>query len=403
MSLNIKKASGDIFIFVSAIPWVGLSGLDSQPFAILAASAFLGVMAIESLKLYFPLVLRWIAFLVILGLIFGLVRGFEFNFTLARAVVIYIGLPVYIAAYMLYFLKFKIPINILVFTNLIWLIVGVSQLFYPDLVSAIVSSRTTLDRGVTSLAPEPTFFGIYLFLVSWIYFIVTDYRPQPRMLLLVAINIIAIVFLAMSAMVVVYIILSACFVFLYRTIKFKVRHLIIGISLLALLLLAFPLVLDNYFEETRLSRFISLLIDNPLIFFEIDASANSRLSSIILPLHGFFSNIFLPGGLYSYSKTAESLALSYGNFFFYDYSQPKIHSWIGALMFELGIFGLIILVTLFVKSFEFRLARILELTFLLVILLTAIPLAFPFVPLIFSIFIFQRKYIYSLKQKKVRG
>lgn len=398
MSLNIKRASGDIFIFISCIPWVGLSSLDSQPFPILAASVFLGVMGIRSLKIYFPLILRWIAFLLTLGLISGLIRGFELDFTIARAVVMYMAVPIYISAYMLYFLKFHIPINILILTNIIWLMVGVAQLFIPDIVGAIVSSRTTLDRGVTSLAPEPTFFGVYLFFVSWIYFIVTDYRPQARLLVLVAINFIAVVLLAMSSMVLVYIILSACFVFLYKSFKFKAKHFIIISLLLALVLLAFSFVLDGYLEETRLSRFVSFLMDNPWLFFEIDASANSRLAGIVLPLHGFFTNIFLPGGLFSYPKMTEYLVSSfYGNFFFYDYSNPKINSWLGALLFELGIFGFIVFGILLVKSFEFRLIRILELTFLVVVLLTAIPIAFPFIPFIFAIFILRKRSADSFK------
>ena len=61
--------------------------------------------------------------------------------------------------------------------------------------------RTDSSRGVTSLAPEPTFFGIFLFISSWILAESKNFIINKKMTIILLINFISVIFLAESAMV----------------------------------------------------------------------------------------------------------------------------------------------------------------------------------------------------------
>lgn len=72
----------------------------------------------------------------------------------------------------------------------------------------------------------------------------------------------------------------------------------------------------------------------------------------------------------------------------------KIMSWIGALSYELGIFGLIIIYLFFLASYRSYRGSILFSFNLFIVLFSAIPVAFPLVSMLFTLMVYKKNYIF---------
>ena len=105
-----------------------------------------------------------------------MIKTLKFNFTTIR------GLGNYFGIFLLYVCIFDLtkrygfPLKTILFANSIWLFAGFLEHIGIYDFSTIVNSRTSIDRGVTSLATEPTFFAIQLFFMSLIYLVYNNYR-----------------------------------------------------------------------------------------------------------------------------------------------------------------------------------------------------------------------------------
>ena len=378
----LTKAAGIFFVTISSFPWVGFSNFDTQPFPFIIAILYLLLeFLVNPIRFSFQREIFISGTLILIGVIFSLFLASDLNFLAFRGIVMYLGIPIYIFAFTLFIKKYGFPTFTIYFCNLIWIFFAIFQLFYPDLFSTFFSIRTTENRGLTSLAPEPTFFGIYLFFSSWILAASEEYNLSKYTKYLIILNIGAIIFLAMSSMAILFVILAALTIYAYSPSRIHKRYLI----KIILILISIILIINNFFESTRFFSLINLVFSNPELIFKIDASSNSRLSSIIIPINAFIQNYFIPQGFYAYPKVAEEIASYYGDFFFYEYNKNKIESWFGSIIFELGIFGLIGVIVVFYSLKGCSRKPLFESLFLFVILLTAIPVAFPFTYLLITL------------------
>lgn len=383
----ISRLFGAFFIISSFIPWLGIPSLDSQPFPVIFSTVFLLINYKNSREIlannnYLVILLG----LAIFGWIFGLLLedNNPLDFIAFRALYNYLGFIILIIGYLLYFKLYSFPLNILIILNILWLFIGIFQSFDPTIVSSFIYSRTSDDRGVTSLATEPSFFGIFLFFISWIYLIRFKYRCHLALKFLLLINILSIMILAKSSLVMLYILLVIIILYIFLL---KISHKIYSLSAAIILLLFFSL-LDSEIDHNRVMHFISIFISDPFLFFSHDASANQRLANIILPIHGLIENYLLPGGFHNFTDLADIIVSQYGDYFFYSYGDIKIMSWLGAVLYELGLFGLIIIVIVLKRSYSRSNIRFLEILIMIILLFSAIPVAFPLIPFIFSMFIY---------------
>jgi len=128
--------------------------------------------------------------------------------------------------------------------------------------------------------------------------------------------------------------------------------------------------------------------------FEIkDWSINSRVESLYFSYVGSIKNYLLPGGLDSFIEMRKEIINSMQNEIFYNrYESTNIMSWSGAFIYELGLFG-VISISLFFKSISrnFRGSNLYALL-LFMILLSAIPVSFPMVPMLFSLIVYNEKF-----------
>lgn len=376
-----SKLVGLLFIISSCIPWLGFAALDSQPFPVLFSCFFLLLSwpRIKSLKINFYSI-KILMVLSVLGVLSGNFYNFDVDFLFIRAIFNYIGFVFLMAGFIVFFKIYGFPLRLLIFINIMWILASLIQIYFPEFFSSLVAKRTDDARGLTSLAPEPTFFAIYLFFIGWIYSIYFNYKLPINIIILITLNLLSIIFLAKSSLVFLFL----CICIIIYLVACKNYKYILFISMF--LFLGLFLIGNFDFGDSRLSYFISIFFENPLDFFAKDESANSRLSNIILPIHGMIYNNLIPGGQHSFGGITNQIVGLYGDYFFYSIGDSKIMSWIGSLLYELGIFGLLFIYILCCLSLNKSNKRLWELILMLIILLSAIPLAFPLIPLIFILF-----------------
>lgn len=198
---------------------------------------------------------------------------------------------------------------------LCWFIVGAIQTFlFPDFGGFLVAnSRTTSDRGVYSLASEPSFFGLQCF-----YFLfITSVFDKHKKLYWTLISIMVLIFAQSFTGLVFLMFMLAFFIsdnIIFRQISFKW----IFLSIITIGGLAF--YIGNYLRNSRLGSIISLLISNENLTHE-DESSSVRFNAIWESLQTSYNNIFLPNGF-----------------------TERVGSMFGGILQELGIIGLPLMV-----------------------------------------------------------
>lgn len=386
-ALSLQRIAGGLFVIFCTIPWVnfGLNDMDSQPWPIVFGLFFLLVIRRPFVESRFLFTLFW---LMLFGIGFGLFFGeARIDFLFMRGVASYLGFLVILFAFMAFLKKYGFPLRLVVAMNLAWLFAALLEVLIPGVLDHFVSARTTPDRGMTSLAPEPTFFAAYLFFNSWLILAATSYRPSFWVRALVAMNVLAIFGLAMSAMGALFVVIAAIFVVVSVLMRssFGARTLIYGAALLAIIVISY-FVLITHYEGLRISRIIELAMTVSWIeVARLDGSINSRLANVILPWHGLWHNYGVPGGFQSFDSVAQKLLESYGGYFWYNPAGEKILSWMGAFVYELGIFGLAAIFYIIARLLDGTRRRVFEVILLFVLLFSAIPLAFPIVPLLMAV------------------
>ena len=409
INFDITKFFGNLFIIFSLLPWVnfGLNNMDSQPW-----SFVFGIFFLLSLKkVTFPDYSINILVLVFVGLVFTFLRtnSLEIFFSL-RAIVNYLSLSLFYILFYNYFIKYHFPFRIFVFFNFLWIGFGFLELFSPELMKSISIMRTDSSRGVTSLAPEPTFFAIFLFISSWILAESKNFLINKKMTIILLTNFIAVIFLAESAtvflfyVIVVSVILISNFLHFSITLKIIKKNIVsymIWICLICIILI----FAKNLLDETRLFSLIDKFLKAQSILEIIinDASINARVESVYFSTIGSFKNYLIPGGLDSFIEMRrEILSLMEKEIFYNRVESNKIMSWAGSLLYELGIFGLLIMVFFFKSIYKRTLKSFINCITLFLVLFSAIPVAFPLISILFSLMVYKKK-IQTLNQKQIHS
>ncbi len=285
----------------------------------------------------------------------------------------------------------------------LWLIGGILQFIVsPNIFQSFiggVSQRVGIagGRGVSSFAVEPTYYGtICLFLA-----LISIVSLKEQAVFYAGLCIFQVVFFAKSSMIILIVVLG-CLVLALMNRKFSliiITFLVISTAILLILFL---------WPDSRMSDLIKIALDNPLKIFSLDASANQRLSHVYMSMAGFLENYGIPHGFFSwpefYTDNIRKIP-----FFWYTGSYPRrIMSGYGSAFFELGLFGLLLL--LFINSTLIQIPkrgiRHVVCVFFNLIMVTAVPLAFPLTWFLIGIIIFESqsiRYIKKLKSKYAPG
>jgi hypothetical protein len=317
-----------IFIFFPYLSFVNL-GTDMQPYAVLIAlflffwfrTCFTREQALIGLLFLFSFFI-----LLITGLSFTSLRSF-FN---------------YASLFFISYIAFKVlkteRINFEYFlktTIFIWFTVGLLQtIFDKTFLNYLISgSRTTDNRGVVGLAPEPTFYGIvFIFLI--IFVLLSDVKHK---IFYISLCVLGITFLAKSSMAFLFLFI---FLFYFVLTHAKFKYILISVVTLFTTLMA----ATNLLEGSRLAFILNSLIDDPTKLVLTDASANDRFFHIYFSMKGFFSNFMLPNGYLSWSGYVSSQIPEYLDYVIIEWLSVggRIMSGYGAAFYELGLFSFVV-------------------------------------------------------------
>ncbi len=342
LSIKLNYAAGVAFIFFAFLPWVnfGTNSRDTQIWPLLFGLLFL----LTSYRHKYNSKEISIASLPLLALVVWFFFSEKvMDFIALRAIISYLAFTVCFLAFTVFVKKYNFPWKLIVSINILYLIVGILQTYIPNIVSSIVTSRgyDTFGRGVTGLTSEPTFFGIFLFFISYLYLVKTDFKPNFKISLMILLNVISIIFLTKSSTVALFIILAIPILLITR-LSFKM--LIASFIFLTISILLIPIVLEG---SRLLLLFESAQEIGVMRLIFLDGSINDRVANVIYPLHGFYLNNFLPGGFHSFTNTHAYLTDYYLGFFNYGSGSTSILSYIGVYVYELGFIGVLFLIWIF--------------------------------------------------------
>jgi len=335
------------FIFLALLfnffPWTSfsLNSYDMQPWVIFLNLAVVFFLIRVKVHIYIVFAYLIFGFVLVVAVLDGSVYVYR---AVASYFILFLGLHFFYLVFVAYFSVFLYAIF---FSNVIWVFFGLYQYFWGvDSLSFLVNLRSSPDRGVTSLAPEPTHFGLQLIFFSWLILILNQAGlvSFKRAIFFVIINFFSVVFLAKSSMAVLYVLIFLPFFFLARGVSFKSILFLLGFFLFFCLI---GLLYFNSYPESRLAFIATDLLSDPLSVPQEDASVNARASHLVLSLYGAFSDTFYPHGFSAFNDHSYVLNKELGEFFWYNYQSNIIMSGLGALLYELGVLGVLFLLLTF--------------------------------------------------------
>lgn len=280
-------------------------------------------------------------------------------------------------------------IDLLKLSTYIWLVVAIIQKLLFSSFGSVLLNRLSTDstRGVASLSPEPTFYGI----IGIFYILIFYTAGYVKFKKFIFIWLFQILFLAQSSMAILILIIF----YLYKVVFGRPKYLLILLVLFVAGAIVSISIDMNTYTNIRAISLLNDFLDKGFIVFYLDGSLNDRLSAIFFSLKGFIDNYGLPHGMSSYSiYLKEEIPKQY--FFHWVSIDNRIMSYYGAILFELGIFGLtipivysIIIYKAYRKSVKIAISYIL---FLNTVLFTAIQLSFPLINIYMGLLLYKSKY-----------
>ncbi|MCX8058997.1 MAG: hypothetical protein N3A58_06245 [Spirochaetes bacterium] len=313
--------------------------------------------------------------------------------------VLSISISVYIYFKKYNFLNLK---KFFFFVIFIWLIFGVLQYFFYDQIKTILPRLSTSpERGSTSLAPEPSYYGLMLVFFIWVT--VEFFDSLKIKVVLILIILFQLLFIAKSAIYVFTIILVILLylliifvLFIYNKIKLKYDNIILFYFLVFFSVLII-LISFSFLKNTRIYDIFFRILKNPLLFFLKDESALDRLEDIFLSFKGFFENFGLPhffgDWLYYINGTLNDNKIDFLKLKFI-YNGTRIKSLWGGVLFNLGLIGLsyIFLINiLLIKNYKKIKNTILLILFFNLIFISQVPLAHPFIGFLYGYLIYKNE------------
>jgi len=236
-------------------------------------------------------------------------------------------------------------------------------------------------RGVTSLATEPSFYGMFC-----VFFLLLNYVYNHGDIWLLLTTIFQVVFLARSIIAIVFLGILCLF---YLAMYISFRRLAILFLIFGAIYYAISISLE--YSDLRAFYIIKALVDDPSQLLEIDTSVNARVNHILFSMAGFFDSYSLPHGYDAFYEFVEQATAA--NTFNIEWlgalhENMKIMSGYGAAFFELGLIAILIPVSITMSIFRYfeRDAKraVLPAIFINVMLFSAVQLSLPIIGLLLA-------------------
>ena len=362
-----KKILFDIFLVIALFPWITIInlGTDIQPYSAIF-SLIIIIICMGSTKLNINILI----FLIIPTLNFIISSS---SFLAMRGYGAYCCFAlVYVAAYNFYLYNSDNK-KIIYFSVIIYILVGLIQIFYDKNYFISISSRSPdqigfQGRGYQSLAAEPTFLGIHMLFIASIYYL--ERKKNTIFNLIIT----SVIIISLSSTVIFNIALA---IFIYCIFKKIISPFIILISI-------FFYILNT--EQFDFFRPIYLFKDFIKYGFDIiqkDPSIYDRFNNILIPLVSSWNSPLIGYGYESFndflSKNSTSSVLL---------SADRVSSFFGGIIFENGLIEFMITIQLILKSLK-RSNLYLKynqtfVIFMLMILFQSVPISYPLIAILIA-------------------
>lgn len=317
--------------WLSLFPFVSLGIIDSdtQPYAVLMA----GVVVLLSLLVYS---FDWRLWLLAVPAAFCVILSFDPAVDakeVVRSTIIY-GSPFVFSLFYVVCARKNVDLGLLCRTAfVIYTAAAAVQLVLgKEVLDFLIATRSTEQRGVTSLTPETSMYGlvsILLFCGIWLTEKSRRLSPVWVVLLCVQVLIFSRSFLALGVLG-----LSAL---ISLSLTGRLRAALLGIGAFAL---GWYVMITLLPEGARVVDLTHLILRGPEALLLADPSGSERIFHIYLSFREAIGAFFAPHGLASFRPVIDR-ALVEIPLFWYEGGGYKIMSGYGAALFELGVFGLV--------------------------------------------------------------
>ncbi len=236
----------------------------------------------------------------------------------------------------------RMTLAILTVAIFVWLAVGLVQTFIdPTFATSMVgewqdAAEVSVEsgRGVLGLAPEPTHFGFHMIVLAAVVTVLQGSRPLAWACVIGAL------LLARSTSAALTLVLGSCLFVLRMPLKYRLPILA---GLLASPFVVFLLLERIDPESSRLLYLASSFLDEPGAILGIDWSVNVRLGGLIATMRDSFGNFLLPHGLSHADWLDHSRDIVSRFTWLFDLSDVGPPSGFGIVIYQLGIFGVLVL------------------------------------------------------------
>ena len=216
------------------------------------------------------------------------------------------------------------------------------ELIFPDIYylkkfffkSSSTNQFSLQGRGFYALDTEPSFFVLNLFSLWLILFSINFFRPIN-----IFYNFLIILLLVSSLSVMSIIVIP---IILFFSLKKKISFFLI---------VYFPFLLNNVFEETRIYSTLKGVFNYEFIkLIESDSSFSSRLYYILKDLFIAFNSYLMPFGPGTYNLIQEIHLNSINNLFYLTRYDPFLPgSFLGYFVVQYGIFLFIVAIFTYIQ------------------------------------------------------
>lgn len=342
-TIKLKKILLLAFLFFCFFPYIRILplDLDSQPNALILSIPIILFIAKGEINKD----ISWLIFILIAATVCMLLSNP--NNEGIRILTTYLSLTLITYATYLSLKYFRgIPYSFYEYVVLIWFIVGfVQYTIYPSFMDFLIlrSNNSILlehGRGVTSLAVEPTFYGMICLLLLMINHLNFRFENKYHMINLLLLIQLIIFSRSTTCFGIIIITIFTYGIYMILQSKYRIRWF----------LLCFLLMIIGYFIATwlinnlniRATNALRVLINTPSEFLVMDYSVNRRFVHAFFPIKGFIDNLGMPHGLGHFDEYLQDLTKneSWNVLINYDISNEKrITASLGASLFELGVFS----------------------------------------------------------------
>ncbi|WP_187411280.1 hypothetical protein [Saccharophagus sp. K07] len=353
-----------ILCFISPVQ----TGLDTQPYYLILS--FLVFILYHQTK--FDKCMAALLLVLVSGVPLYILAIWEANI---RSFIIYISIfPLVFSMYRIFLYDGWKERYVMCFVFLYFGAAILQIIYGKDLFGGILQSRTTENRGVSSLANEPTLYALMCLLVGLICHI--SRFPKRTKIIIYVLLLLQIVFLARSSMALLVLVF---WLFMYVLIVNPISafyFLVVGAGIAWVVIGILP-------EDSRIFSLFRIILDSPLFLIQKDASVNERIAHLVLPVYASFDNYLFPQGFSSFSNVLGRRDELFGGVFFWGPNTNKIMSGFGAVLWEMGVVGLAVL---FCFAWSCLSAAHLQVRDRLFLLAASLSLMFTAIPIINPVF-----------------